>query len=47
MCSGIEEEELTNDEGLDQHDRARRNDSQQADDVHNSNDIEDDIASTG
>ena len=47
MSGGIEEEELADDEGLDQHDRTRRNDCQQTDDIHDSNDIEDDIAGTG
>ena len=47
MSGSIEEEELAHDEGLDQHDRARRNDCQQTDDVHDSNDVEDNIASAG
>ncbi len=46
MPACIKEEELADDEGLDQHDRARRNDCQQTDDVENSNDVENDVAGT-
>ena len=47
MIARIEEEEFADDEGLDQHDRTRRNDCRQTDDVHDSNDVENDVASAG
>jgi hypothetical protein len=42
MLASIEEEEFANDEGLDQHDRTRRDDCQQTDYVEDSDDVEDD-----
>ena len=46
MIACIEEEEFADDEGLDQHDRARRNDCKQTDYVEDSNDVEDNVAGT-
>jgi hypothetical protein len=40
----IEEEEFADDEGLDDHDRAGRNDCKQADDIEHSYNVEDDIS---
>jgi len=40
----IKEEELADDERLDNHDRARCDDSHQADDIEHPNDVEDDIS---
>lgn len=44
MPTRIEEEEFANDKRLDEHDRAGRDDSQQADDIEHSDSIEDDIS---
>jgi hypothetical protein len=44
MANAIEEEELGDDQGLDQHDKGCDDDREQADDVHRSDDVEDDIA---
>jgi hypothetical protein len=46
MIARIEEEEFADDEGLDQHDRARRNDGKQTNYVEDSNDVEDNVAGT-
>lgn len=46
MIARIEEEEFADDKGLDQHDRARRNDGKQTDYVEDSNDVEDNVAGT-
>ena len=46
MIARIEEEEFADDEGLDQHDRARRNNGKQTDYVEDSNDVEDNVAGT-
>ena len=46
MLAGIEEEELADNEGLDEHDRARCDDCQQADNVEDSDDIENYVAGT-
>ena len=46
MLAPVEEEEFADDEGLDQHDRARRNDCQQTDYVEDSNDVQHDVAGT-
>ena len=43
VLAPVEEIELADDEGLDQHDRARRDDCQQTDYVEDSNDVEDDV----
>jgi hypothetical protein len=47
MLASIEEEEFANDEGLDQHDRARCNDCQQTDDVEDTDDVQHDVTSAG
>ena len=44
VLARVEEKEPANDEGLDQHDRTRCDDSQQTYDVEDSDDIENDIA---
>lgn len=44
MADGVEEEELGDDKGLDQHDRAGDNDSYEADNVHDTDDVENDVA---
>lgn len=44
MADGVEEEELGDDKGLDQHDRAGDDDSYKADNVHNTDGVEDDVA---
>ena len=43
VLAPVEEIELADDKGLDQHDRARRDDCQQTDYVEDSNDVEDDV----
>jgi hypothetical protein len=47
MLASIEEEEFANDEGLDQHDRTRRDDCQQTDYVEDADDVEHDVSSAG
>ena len=44
MADTVEEEELRDDEGLDEHDRAGGDDGQQSDDVEDADDIKDDVA---
>lgn len=44
MPARIEEEELADDKGLDDHDRAGCNDRQQTDHIERSYDIEDDVS---
>ena len=45
MLATIEEEELADDEGLDQHDRTRSDDCQQTYYVEDSDDVEHDVSS--
>ena len=47
MLGGIEEVELGDNEGLDQHDRASSDNSQECDYVDDSDDIKHDVASAG
>ena len=47
MADCIEKEKLGNDESLDEHDGACGNDCYQADDVHDPDGIEDDVAWAG
>ena len=47
VLGSIEEVELGNDKGLDQHDRARCDDGQKGDYVDDSKDIKHDVASAG
>lgn len=44
MADAVEKEELGDYKGLDQHDRAGDDDSYEADDVHDTNDVENDVA---
>ena len=47
VLTGVEEEELGDNEGLDQHDRTGRNDGQKGNYVDDSDHIKDDVASAG
>ncbi len=47
MLGGIEEVEFGDDEGLDQHDRAGSDDSQECDNVDDTDNIKHDVASAG
>ena len=44
MGDAVEEEELRDDEGFDQHDEAACDDGEKGDYVHHAKDIEDDVA---
>lgn len=44
VADGVEEEELGDDKCLNQHDRAGDDDSYKADNVHNTDGVEDDVA---
>lgn len=46
MTDGVEKEELGDDKGLDQHDRAGHDDGYEADNVHGTDNVEYDVART-
>lgn len=46
MTDAVEEEELRDDEGLDQHHNASGDDGQERDDIQNADDVEDDVPRT-
>lgn len=45
MLAAVEEEELANDKGLDQHDQTRCDDCQQTDYIEDSDDVQHDVSS--